>query len=372
MKNYEQYQAEDLIVDPWFLAWVKHNHPAARQFWEQWQQQHPTHRATLLLAKDMAEALKSRPASISDEQLRVEVAQIMQLTRHLPLSPVQKTFLGRFKPSLIQLAAALIILISLGWVVWHFNTEYSGKSARSTVGHSQVIKASEWINQVNGTSQAVTITLPDRSTMVLLPHTQASYPPIFGQTRREVHLKGEAVFAVVHDSHRPFLVRSGPIITKVLGTRFRVRAVPSDSQIIVSVLSGKVSVYSPPHPSAPIHQRASNLPGVVLTANQQVIYQVEKASYQKQLVDQPRLLSPNQSEEDFVFRDTPLTDVFARIQKSYGVVILYDATLFHQCTLTASLSGVPLHGQLRLICASVNASYEVIDTQIVVTGNGCQ
>ncbi|WP_332368572.1 hypothetical protein [Spirosoma telluris] len=61
MKTYQHYTVEDFLTDSWFLAWVKHDQPEARQFWEQWQQQNPQQRDTLLLAKDMAEALKNRP-----------------------------------------------------------------------------------------------------------------------------------------------------------------------------------------------------------------------------------------------------------------------------------------------------------------------
>lgn len=370
MKNYEQYAADDFVLDPWFLAWVKHGQPEAQQFWEQWQHEHPERRATLLLAKDMAEALKNRPRGLTDEQVRTEIDQILRLTRHAPAhssgNSVRRPQRRTFWPILVTAVG----LISIGgwafWSVFHPRLEQAPVTERS-----KLINPAGWVNQVNGTSQPVQIKLPDGSRMTLSPQSQASYPSIFQSAKREVHLTGEATFAVVHDSSRPFLVMSGSLVTRVLGTRFRVRAVPGDARITVSVQSGKVSVYDR-RALAVLHRQAiPNVPGVILTANQQVVYDAKRTVYQRELVTQPSLIDPTEAPEQFEFQDTPVSVVLDRIQKSYGITMLYDAALFRECTLTASLAGVPLHDQLKLICASIGATYEIVDTHIVITGTGC-
>ncbi len=366
MKHYEKYNAEDLLVDPLFLAWVKHRQPEAEQFWEEWQRQHPDRRAAVLLAKDMAEALSNRPGRLSVDQAREEVAQIMRLTRHLPATrrnPVLR--LLRYPVGLITAAVGLII--GGIWMLWPSNQ--LSRPNRSIASHEPV-KPSQWVNQVNGTSQPIPITLPDSSRMTLFPNSRASYLRAFSQAKREIYLKGEAVFAVVHDSRRPFLVMSGPLVTKVLGTRFRVRTLPDESRITVSVQRGKVSVYKQTNlaRSNLRHGSDADMMGVVLTANQQVIYQAEHDSYQKQLVLQPALINP----EQFVFQDTPVSTVFDRLQKGFGITITYDVFLFRQCTVTASLTDVSLRDQLKLICASIGATYEIVDTQIIISGKGCQ
>ncbi|MBC8152998.1 MAG: FecR family protein [Bacteroidetes bacterium] len=371
MKHYEKYKAEDLLVDPWFLAWVKHGQPEAQQFWEQWQQQHPGQRATVLLAKDMAEALKNRPGSVSDEQVRAEVTQLMRLTRRLPASR-GNPLLNILKRPFWPVTAAAGLVIGGSWLVWQAVSDPNAQRGPLAISQAALPKAADWINQVNGTSQPVPITLPDGSRMTLSPNSQVSYPPAFSEAKREIHLKGEAVFAVVHDSSRPFLVMSGPLITRVLGTRFRVRALPGDFRITVSVQRGKVSVYSQKDLASSHRRHVPDVPGVVLTANQQVVYQADHAAYQKQLVVQPTLVNPGESPDQFVFQDTPVSAVFDQLQTGYGIAIIYDASLFRQCTVTASLAGVALHDQLKLICASVGATYEIVDTHIVVSGKGCQ
>jgi len=48
---------------------------------------------------------------------------------------------------------------------------------------------------------------------------------------REVTLIGEAYFDVAHDSSRPFIIHTGKINIKVLGTSFNVRNYPQDKEL---------------------------------------------------------------------------------------------------------------------------------------------
>jgi len=53
-------------------------------------------------------------------------------------------------------------------------------------------------------------------------------------------LRGEAMFQVAKDSHRPFRVHVGPTVLQVIGTQFDVYRRPADT--LVTVVEGKVSV----------------------------------------------------------------------------------------------------------------------------------
>lgn len=62
--------------------------------------------------------------------------------------------------------------------------------------------------------------------------------------RREIRLTaGEAVFDIVHDEGRPFVVRSGRIVLTDLGTRFLVRHSPSET--LTAVFEGRVEASAP-------------------------------------------------------------------------------------------------------------------------------
>ncbi|SFE66514.1 FecR family protein [Spirosoma endophyticum] len=372
MKTYQRYTVEDFLTDDWFLAWVKHQQPEARQFWEQWQQQNPQQRETLLLAKDMAEALKNRPHTLSSEQEQLEVERIVKLTRHVPTPSrwvVLKSSLNQYR---WLAAASVVLLLGTGWWLMQ-ERELASPSATAKYLDSFDHPSTEaWINQTNGTSQPVQISLPDGSQMTLMAHSKASYPRSFDTDKREVTLKGEALFSVVHEGERPFLVYSGSLVTRVLGTRFRVHARPGDARMMVSVLSGKVSVMDRKDWITSRKSSNTNKSGVVLTANQQVTYDASQHSYQKELVSRPSIIvSASESPETFSFDDTPAVNVFERLKKAYGVEIIYDTSTLRHCTLTASLAGVSLYDQLQLLCASIGATYEVVDTRIIITSKGC-
>ena len=83
------------------------------------------------------------------------------------------------------------------------------------------------------------IRLADGSTVSL--NTDSVLEVAFESGARNVSLtKGEALFDVVRDSSRPFVVATSGAETRVLGTKFNVRA--TSAETIVSVLSGVVEV----------------------------------------------------------------------------------------------------------------------------------
>lgn len=371
MKAYQHFTVEDFLVDARFLAWVKHGQPDARQFWEQWQRENPQQRATLLLAKDMAEALKNRPHNLSHEQEILEVERIVKLAKYTPEPSRWQTVQRSFRARYWQVAAAILLLLGAGWGLVLLREKPDSLAEAVSFTDSEKPQNDQWINQVNGTSQPVDLTLPDGSRMRLMPNSEARYPRRFNADQREIRLKGEATFAVVHEGKRPFLVYSGPLVTRVLGTRFRVQARTGENRMKVSVISGKVSVMDRRDWRVAQHPDSKEVPGVVLTANQQVTYDASQSRYQKELVTQPAVLAQPENRESFNFEDTPASGVFERMKKAYGVEIIYDPTVLRNCTLTASMAGVPLHDQLRLLCASIGASYEVVDARIIVTSQGC-
>ena len=87
------------------------------------------------------------------------------------------------------------------------------------------------------------VDLPDGSKIVLNANSELNFNrAAFGKTAREVNLVGEATFDVTHDASKPFLVRTGKVTTKVLGTEFNINAYPEQENITVTVLRGLVEV----------------------------------------------------------------------------------------------------------------------------------
>uniref|UniRef100_UPI0032163219 FecR family protein n=1 Tax=uncultured Draconibacterium sp. TaxID=1573823 RepID=UPI0032163219 len=83
--------------------------------------------------------------------------------------------------------------------------------------------------------------LPDGTTGFLNSGSTLKYPVSFSKDR-QVNLKGEAYFDVVHDTKRPFTVETKNLKIGVLGTQFNVVAFDDDEAEEVILQRGKVEV----------------------------------------------------------------------------------------------------------------------------------
>lgn len=85
------------------------------------------------------------------------------------------------------------------------------------------------------------LTLADGSTVDL--NSRSSIRVEFSATERRIELAdGQALFQVVKDKTRPFIVRSGAATVRAVGTQFDVYR--KDSGTTVTVLEGRVAIYS--------------------------------------------------------------------------------------------------------------------------------
>jgi len=99
-----------------------------------------------------------------------------------------------------------------------------------------------WEERSTNERQKATITLPDGSLAYLNTNTSLRFPRKFESGHRLVELDGEAFFEVVSDKAAVFEVQSQGVRTKVLGTRFNVKA-HRKSAVKVAVQQGSVAVY---------------------------------------------------------------------------------------------------------------------------------
>src|SRR5690606_24395231 len=184
---------------------------------------------------------------------------------------------------------------------------------------------------------------------------------------REVFLTGTAFFEVARNPAQPFLVNTDDVVTRVLGTSFRIVAPENGSEVVVAVKTGKVSVYS--RKGDPAQTSSTN--AVVLLPNQQVTYLRDEEVFGKSLVPAPEIVKPAISEKDFNFENTPIPAVFQILEEAYGVDIIFDEEVMANCFVTAPLGSESLFEKLRIICRAIGARYETIDATVVITSAGC-
>ncbi len=104
-------------------------------------------------------------------------------------------------------------------------------------------------NRNNDFSEIVTkkgnksnIRLQDGTRVMMNSDTRISYGSDFGGSAREVKLSGEAFFDVTHNASKPFVIHTGNINIKVLGTAFNVKSYPQDSLVETSLIRGKIEI----------------------------------------------------------------------------------------------------------------------------------
>ncbi|MBA4166993.1 MAG: FecR family protein [Chitinophagaceae bacterium] len=220
---------------------------------------------------------------------------------------------------------------------------------------------------MNEGKTAKQVVLPDGSKVALAQGSRISYAQSFNLVQRDIYLQGEAFFNVRPDNHRPFLVHSDEVVTRVLGTSFTVTARPGEKNIIVAVHTGKVSVVTPRKQSDILKTDSET----ILTPNQQMVYNRSAFTSSKSLVKVPQPVLSTDEIKRVRFEEAPVADIFEALEKMYSVHIAFDEKIFRKCVLTTSISDGDIFSRIDIICKAINATYTVQNATIVIDGSGC-
>lgn len=225
----------------------------------------------------------------------------------------------------------------------------------------------------NTSSNGRWVTLEDSTRILLEPGSRIHFKVPFALNLRAVYLTGDAFFEVFKDESCPFVVHSGDIVTKVVGTSFGIHFREDDLE--VSVATGRVIVEKDIQQAA--NSRQSTSDGVVLTPNQKVTYYAKNDYFVTGLVENPQpIMLPkvvaSRLEEPFQFEAVPLEQVLSRIEETYGVKIVLTNPLIQNCPVTADLSQQSLYSKMDILCAALRATFEVKGTSLVLSGGNCE
>jgi transmembrane sensor len=223
----------------------------------------------------------------------------------------------------------------------------------------------EMISKINTTEISQVIKLSDGTEVSLKPRSEIQYPQTFGSTR-EVYLKGEAFFNVKRDTAHPFVVYSNEVVTRVLGTSFIVKAYEGSKDITVSVKTGRVSVSK-----NSVQHVKSEKNEVILIPNQQAVYDRVKDQVVRQLVERPEIIRPLEEEMAMKYDGVEVVKIFDALEEMYGIDITFDAELLKNCVLTTTMKEEGLFERIKVICEAIGARYDVQETNILITSEGC-
>lgn len=132
--------------------------------------------------------------------------------------------------NLILRVAAILLLAVVSGVVLYNQLSESNKLSPAVIAFEATLG-----------SRAVA-TLPDGTKVWLNSGSKLVYDGNYNTESREVKLTGEAYFNVVTNPSKPFVVKTGKINIKALGTKFNVKAYPEDVSIVTTLEKGKVVI----------------------------------------------------------------------------------------------------------------------------------
>lgn len=207
-----------------------------------------------------------------------------------------------------------------------------------------------------------TVTLPDGSKIILKAASSIALSPHFNQSDRRVKLSGSAYFDVFRNINKPFIIRSGQLLTKVVGTSFSITDSEVSQKIEVKVYTGQVSV------QVASSSNETDTNPLLLTPNLKAVFQKRSKTLQKGLNDKLTVLQPENVPNRYVFNyhEEKLKQVLDQLKNAYGI----DIILFHEKDgerlLTGDLGTLTLYQKLNLICNATNLRYEINGSKIIL------
>lgn len=365
---------QELLENTSFRTWVFEKNAQDDAYWTSWVAEDISRKELVERASAFLLSIQGKSVDLEEQYIDLQIQKAIQNAKKEEKTIVEEIEITEVIPLWKRywaVAASVIVLLGVTWFV--LNKDASKQEF--ALYQQQVLEAkvsNELVEVINEGEQSKLVQLPDGSSIVLQKNSRLSYKKAFDADKREVYLVGEAFFEVAKNPERPFFVYANELVTKVLGTSFTIKAFGKDKDIRVIVKTGRVSVFTQTDNNATQLKNNRELTGMVLTANQQAIYQRQEIRLVKAIVDNPVILTLPIENQKFEFVATPISEVFGILEKSYGVDIVYDEEVMSKCSITAKLGDEPLFEKLKWICSITEASYEVSDGQIIITGKPCK
>ena len=259
-------------------------------------------------------------------------------------------------------AAIVLVLVATGAFYYLNSGLFSGETV-------------VYLEKVNPPGQKSSITLGDGTEVLLNAGSKLIYPEQFTGDTRELILEGEAFFAVTENKEKPFIVKTRELRTTVLGTSFNIDAF-ADSDIRVTVATGKVSVVWGDAPPAPLKGDGSAPAGArpradaqVLVPGEQVLYSEATNAMLKRQVNIEKHIA--WKDGALIFDNKKLSEVATMLERWYGVKITIEDEKLGNCVIMGEHQNEPLVNVLKAMRFAIDIDYEFAEGVVRISGKGC-
>jgi ferric-dicitrate binding protein FerR (iron transport regulator) len=355
-KEYLDYSLEELLEDQAFVAWVLRNEN--QNEWESFLFANQGFRNTAKKARGIIELLKDRYDDLGEQEI-VKIWKNIDRYDDLIKKRSYSILFRRFQ----RYAALFVLVLSIGTITYIYlqkeSKPYEFASAvsvgptnksRLSLSNGTVVDLDKENSQVamNGNQRVmidnekeidlskseagdaakmneVTIPYGKKSHLILEDGTKVwlnagsrmAFPTKFQGKTREVFLDGEAYFEVYRNVQLPFIVNTGDIAIRVLGTKFNISAYKTDKLTETVLIEGKVSLSER---SAIGYLKKET----ILSANQKASFNRDDRAIS--VLDEPNAdLAIAWIEGMFKFSQQSVQEVLNKLQQYYNVQFVFDS-----------------------------------------------
>ena len=193
------------------------------------------------------------------------------------------------------------------------------------------------------------VVLPDGSNVWLNAESTIKFKVPFDKSTRHVSLCGEAYFEVKKNPDAPFVVQSGKVKVKVLGTKFNYKAFAEENNIEVVLAEGKISL---------------NTEGCA-KGNEKTMNPGDRAVFDK-TANQTKITNEKIDKYiawhngKMIFDETPMPEVALQLGRWYGIEVIIEDPRINKYRITTTFENESLHQVLELLRLSSPISIQYI------------
>ena len=194
------------------------------------------------------------------------------------------------------------------------------------------------------------VELSDGSVVHLNYGSRIKYPQNFWGENRGVILTGEGYFEVAHNPDKPFVVTTGRIDVKALGTVFNVNAYPENNDIFTTLVKGKVLVEE--------KKKNGNTETIKeLIPGQHIIYKKSTGDVKSSMEPVEKYIAWKDGK--LVFDNEPIEQIAQRLSRMFNVEVQVDNEV-KKFKYTVTFIDEPLFQILELLSVATPISYQAL------------
>lgn len=292
------------------------------------------------------------------------------------LQHIQESFFREKPKTKIKKLLWFAVAASLAGIIFFTTTQLFTKPGKRMP--EQIVAIAKHADSIpifkiikNSTKQAMKTKLPDGSFVTIYPGGSLKCLQVFESNKRDVFLRGKALFNVDKDISRPFTVYASGIATTALGTSFIISE-RDDQKVSIRLIEGSVKVWQ--------QNNEKKNKSVVLKPGDEMLVrssQFSRYSINRSLGDDggektkiiTRATKEDTSVRILVFKDQSLKNVFRQIEKRFDVTINYAAApgIEEKLFTGKFFENDDLIFVCNTICNLYDLQYKVEDTLVTIS-----